>query len=803
MRTFKLNRLAICLAGLSLAPVVWSQPANAPSMTTTDVGRIQVEGLPGGTATGLIAQEESPKMRSSVNREAIERLTPLANPYQMIDLLPGVNTFSQDATGLFGGGIRVRGANSDQLGFTVNGVPVNDSGNFAVYPMEYVDAENICEVNLTQGGTDTEAPHVGASGGNIGISYCAPDDKTGFRFAQTIGSLNSRRTFVRADTGLFANDKAKFFVSYSNTYANQFQGPGNAQRDHIDMGIEIRPDNQWRLTSNFSYNKMFNNNFRTLTQQQIDSGGRDQTFSSNPAINPTPVFGTAQTVAAVTSDNTYYQNSVNPFVNIIWSGKAEYKMSKDVTFTAEPYFWYGHGTGGTQQRVLAESAYSGSSLNYGVRDLNRDGDTLDRLYVYSSNVTETYRPGITLKSNIRLDNHDVMVGAWFERARHLQTGPAVGFDSGGASADPWLFNSNQYFQYGNGQNYQSRNWQTISTSTSLFAQDTIKMLEDKLLLQLGVRATQITRDFTNYANSGSTSVLGASTADYDISKTYGKVLPNVGLRYRLDEQQQVFANVAQNMRVPNNSALANLLVGGTIQNGLLTGATLRDPEVKMETSTNLDIGYRFASDKWTFAGSAYYIDFQNRIASAYDVTANQTIDFNVGSVTTKGVEVEAGYKINNNWSMYGSATYNISTMKNDLPLTATASLPTAGAQLPDTPNWMTGLRVSYQSNSWYGNLDMKYTGAAYSTLVNDEKMSAYTLFNGAIGYRFEDYGLLKNPSIQLNVYNIFNTKYQRISSNSGSGFTPNAVALPGLSAVAPSYYIGAPTFVSLTLRAGF
>ena len=63
------------------------------------------------------------------------------------------------------------------------------------------------------------------------------------------------------------------------------------------------------------------------------------------------------------------------------------------------------------------------------------------------------------------------------------------------------------------------------------------MLEDKLLLQLGVRGTQIRRDFTNYANSGSTNILGASTADYDISKTYGKVLPNIGLRYRLDEQQ--------------------------------------------------------------------------------------------------------------------------------------------------------------------------------------------------------------------------------------------------------------------------
>ena len=138
MRTFKLNTLAICIAGLSLTPAVWAQ---TNSSAATDVGRISVEGLPGGTSTGLISQEESPKARSSVNKEAIEKLNPVSNPYQMLDLLPGVNTFSQDATGMFGGGLRVRGFNSDQMGFTVNGVSVNDSGNYAVYPMEYVDSE--------------------------------------------------------------------------------------------------------------------------------------------------------------------------------------------------------------------------------------------------------------------------------------------------------------------------------------------------------------------------------------------------------------------------------------------------------------------------------------------------------------------------------------------------------------------------------------------------------------------------------------------------------------------------------------
>ena len=33
-----------------------------------------------------------------------------------------------------------------QIGFTINGAPVNDSGNFAVYPQEYSDSE--CTDNI-------------------------------------------------------------------------------------------------------------------------------------------------------------------------------------------------------------------------------------------------------------------------------------------------------------------------------------------------------------------------------------------------------------------------------------------------------------------------------------------------------------------------------------------------------------------------------------------------------------------------------------------------------------------------------
>jgi len=142
-------------------------------------------------------------------------------------------------------------------------------------------------------------------------------------------------------------------------------------------------------------------------------------------------------------------------------------------------------------------------------------------------------------------------------------------------------------------------------------------------------------------------------------------------------------------------------------------------------------------------------------------------------------------------------------MADDLRASATASDPTSGKQLPDTPEWMSGLRLNYTSGTWYGNVDAKYTGASFSTLVNDESINARTIVNAAVGYRFESAGFFKKPSIQFNVTNLFDADYVQINSGSGSNFTPRAVTNSAGAGQAPAYYIGAPRFASVTFRSEF
>jgi len=782
---------------------------------TSDVGRVSVEGSPGGTDTGLIQQEETPKARSSVSRDYIGKQAPTSNPFQLLSLLPGVNAYSYDQTGLFGGGLRVRGFNTDQLGFTIDGAPVNDSGNFAVYPQEYTDSECIDNIFVTQGSTDIDAPHIGASGGNIGITTITPSDVFGVRVVQTLGTDNLTRTFGRLDTGKLAYG-LKNTLCVSKTRANKFKGPGEADRDHFDYKGQIDLGGGNRVSAGFLYNNAVNANLRALNKTQIATYGNRYDFGDIPPVHQ-PFAGTkvndptyAPNVAAnITSASGsigdanlgYYGFNLNPFRNYIATANGTFNVAKNTVLTINPYFWYGYGTGGNELKVLTDSLPDGGKVHYGVAPFYSAAVAGDSVYVYNGSVTKTYRPGGTVKVDADIGSNHVLAGIWYERARHIQTGTYVSIDNAGNAADLWM-------RYNDGTPVQSRNYETISTGQSVFIQDTIALMQDKLSLVLGISDRQIKRNFTNTASS-----LTGGGADYTIDRTYRDTMPNIGARYAIDNQQSVFLNAAQNFKAPANFVLSGLLVGGKVVNGVLTGATLREPTVDKETSNNVDLGYRWQGDRLTFSGTLFYINFKDRIATSYDPTTALTTDQNVGKSRNYGAEGEVGYKIAEGWSLYSSLSLMQDTIEDSL-ITVKATngslvtLPTKGNFYPDSPKVMAGAQLQYDKDNWYGYIQAKYTGARYTTLLNDDRIDGYTLVNLGGGYTWKMTGLVKDAVIRFNVFNVFNTDFLNLNAGSGSSFTNNATpyTAPSGATVAanlPQLYVSPPRSYSVTLQLDF
>lgn len=813
---FTQSNISLFVSGLVLA-------GGALAQSTSNVGNISVQGNPGGVDSGLIQQEDGAKARSSISRSFIEKQAPTSNPFQMLNLLPGVNAYSYDATGLFGGGIRVRGFNADQLGFTIDGAPVNDSGNFAVYPQEYTDSECIDNIFVTQGSTDVEAPHIGASGGNIGINTITPLDERNVRVAETVGSNHLNRTFARIDTGKLG--VAKFAICASKTRVDKFKGPGHADRDHVDFKANIDLGGGNAITAGFLYNNAVNPNIRALNKNQIALSGNNFDFGSTAPVHK-PFAGAsvndltyAPNVAAnITSstgsigdtNNGYYGLNLNPFENAIATLNGTFKLSDKVVLNVNPYFWYGYGTGGNELKTLTDVAFTSTQVHGGIAPFYNSSVVGNKIYLYNGSVTQTNRPGINVKvdADISSTNH-LTAGIWYERARHRQTGPYVGIDNGGNAADIFMRNSGQWLLYNDGTPVESRNYLTISTGRSEFIQDNITLMDNRLVLALGLSNRSIKRELTNTASSES-----SGGASYSISHTYSDVLPNFGAKYQLSKEQSVFFNAASNFRAPPNYALSQLVTGGSYVNGVLTGWTLRNPVVDKETSNNFDFGYRLQNERVTLSASLYRIDFQNRIASSYDPVSNLSTSMNVGNSRSQGVELEAGYVPANRWSLYGSLTLMDSKINEDKVIvqnttgTTWVTLPTTGKQFPDTPRIMAALGAQYTEGDWFAYGQAKYTGKRYTTLVNDDSIGGYTVVNAGAGYQFPSGAFFKKPLIKLNIYNLFNSGYLNLNAGSGSSFTNNATAYnaPGgavVGASSPSFYVGAPRTFSLTLQSDF
>jgi iron complex outermembrane receptor protein len=795
MRTFTLNVVALAMLAMLGA---------AKAQSATELNRVTVTGEGDKLGTGLLMEEDAPKARSSVTKAQLEKTRSSGNPFQALSLLPGVNSTSNDATGLFGGGLRVRGFNSDQMGFTVNGAPVNDSGNFAVFPQEYVDQENLCSLYVTQGAADTDAPHVGAVGGNVGIWSCAPEDVQRTRIALSGGQLGYFRTFARVDTGKLGAFKA--FVSASLSKADKWKGPGRADRKHLDFGAEYDLGSGNKVSASVLYNRAVNNNFATFNQTQWAANGYYADYTAVVPQHKTPGPG-AQVDAA--PNPQYYGYALNPFENYLVTAKANFALTDRLRLEVVPYLWRGYGTGGVQQTTLTEST-SGSQVHGGIGDINGDGDRADTVLVYRGSLTNTYRPGVTTTLTYVLDHHRISGGLWYERARHRQTQPAVNVDNAGSVADIWL--GGNLLKYTDGATYQGRDWSTVSTGQSVFIQDTIDMFDNKLQVTPAFSYRRIIRDFENYANSGAN-----AGANFGTEQTYGKPLPSIAVSYQATERLQAFTSVAKNYRVPSNFEFGNIGKGITIVNGVGTATGLQALTIKPETSVNFDLGARYKGDMFRGSVTAFYNKFKDRIASSYDPIEAISRDINVGASTTKGLEIEAGTIPWNGFSGYASLTYTKSTIDENqiarllTPAGATCTVPsatcvpvpyqTAGKIFPDTPKGMAGLSVQYADGPYLLNIGAKYTSGRFLTLTNDTALKGYTLFDLNAAWKLPNPSGngFKNPIIRLNVSNLFNKQYFMANAGSGSNVTVVNAGASG----APFYYAGAPRFTSLTFQVDY
>ena len=297
----------------------------------------------------------------------IERQNPGQTILDTINVVPGVSFQNNDAYGSSGGTLTIRGFDASRISLTIDGIPLNDSGNYAIYSNQQLDPELIDQVNVNLGTTDVDSPTASAVGGTVNYRTIVPTEEFGVKVSGSIGEYNFMRIFALVNTGdLTSSGTRAWFSASRSSNDNPFNNYGVVDKQQYNARIyqPLSGDDFISLVGSWNVNR--NNFFGSLPLRQdlvqslgstvprvVGSGGTNR-FPLNsdereylinyPCLNTVaPVAGTAQ--SATTCGNEF-DRRYNPSNTGNLRGSSRFSFGDKVVLTIDPNYQYVKANGG-------------------------------------------------------------------------------------------------------------------------------------------------------------------------------------------------------------------------------------------------------------------------------------------------------------------------------------------------------------------------------------------------------------------------------------------------------------------------
>lgn len=714
----------------------------------------------------------------SITREALLSAPAGITGLKMLESLPGFNVQANDALGMyeFGNSVSVRAFNFQQIGFLLDNIPMGRSDQFGGSPIyRYVDNENLLRVTASAGAGDVALPSYASLGPIVDYFTQAPSKDAGGAIGGTLGSDDLRRTFLRLEMGEHAGLSG--YVSGSWIKGDLWRGPGTIDRKHYEGKLKYALPNGGDISFQTVHNDYFDYDSPSITLAQYNGAAGDVFGRSGryfaylgivPNAGPAGSTQTATNLPAVAGGPTYsnanyaqyYKFAVNKRKDHLYGLTLNTPITDTFDLTTTAYYEDKGGYG------VSPEAYATSLASYNAEVGKVAGIVAPKGIQYGLSGIDGIRKGVTAKVAWHLGFNKIEAGLWLENDDYHRTQNRYNVENGNPDGAP-LFNERVHAQ---------RDYKSLRETKQFFVKDTLTLLEAKLKLELGFKATDIDYKIAGYRNpndyiNGRHPILKDNWKD--------SFLPQVGAVYSLTGRDQVFASYSENMALPR----------GADDIYSAASPTIAGPEP--ETSTNWEIGYRANHRTFNASIVAYQTEFKNRLQAFASLVpggggVTETFYQNVGAVKAKGVEFSGQWKpelfagkayFNANVS-YNSAKFQDDVVNYRASTTATpATLAIAGKKVPDFPDWVftTGVTVE-PFDGLLVNVSARHLESRFTNFVNSEKVGGYTIVNAYIdigdGFAAGPFSQIK---ARVNVDNLFDKDYLGTISttvNTAASFRP-------------------------------
>lgn len=544
--------LGVAFSALMLPGAAFAQSTGSVDF---DQGDIVVTAARASSVGGIQVSDTS-KAKGVLSQEFISRQTPGNSILDTINALPGVSFQNNDPFGSAGGTLTIRGFDASRISLTFDGVPLNDTGNYALYSNQQLDPELIEQVNVNYGSTDVDSPSAAASGSTVNYRTVNPSDKFGARLQGSVGDYNFFRIFGKIDTGEFGPWGTKAWVSASHAENNVvFNDFGKIDKAQYNAKIyqPLGSNGDFiSVSGNYNVNR---NNFFGSAPLRLDNNIFSQATSgviggvTATPQNPILVTGAVRTPGTGTTNRfpasrdelpyhvarcttpigvtgvadaagtcgTTFDERYNPSNTGNIRINSRFTLAPGLILTVDPSFQYVKANGGgtvagregkldinpTGGVANCTTVSSGAGVDcqagffggnaYAGKDLNSDGDMLDQVNILTPSQTGTKRFGVI--AGLRYDiseGQTLRIGYSFDRGRHRQTGEAGYLQMNGYPVD--VFPINNGIVASSGALLEKRDRLSYAMLNQVSGQYRGTFFDSKLTVDLGVRAPFYQRD---------------------------------------------------------------------------------------------------------------------------------------------------------------------------------------------------------------------------------------------------------------------------------------------------------------------
>ncbi|MCB4797976.1 TonB-dependent receptor [Neotamlana laminarinivorans] len=761
------GELVITFVGYTSKTITFSDGASLGNiyLESSQVGLDEIQII-----ASVAVDRKTPVAVSTVKAEDIEIKLGTQEFPEILKSTPGV--YATKSGGGFGDSrINLRGFESENVAVMINGVPVNDMENGAVYWSNWAGLSDVTRSMQVQRGLGAAKVAVPSIGGTINILTKTTDQEAGGNVTTTIGNAGYFKRGFTLSTGLMDNGwaaTASFAKLDGEGYIDgtQFEG----YNYFVSIAKKIGENHTLSLTSFGAPQEHGQRQNRSLISKYR---------SAESGIKFNPDWGYKNGQILNTEDNFYHKSQTS--LNHHWD------INDNTSLSTAIYASWGRGGGGGtagENRDLF-------NLRLGADDQPIDFDSIVEInqenaangeeseaYLRASINSHNWFGGLsTLKTDLN-ENLVFLAGLDIRSYRGLHYSEITDLLGGDfVLEDSDVNNPNRIAKVGDKRDYNNDGvvgWQ------GLFGQ--LEYSKDKLagFVSLSLSNTSYKRiDYFQYLDND-------PLQETDRYNFMGYMIKG-GANYNLDGKNNVFANIGYFEKAPGFDA-----VFSNFDNELI------NDDAENQKIFSAELGYGFRSSKFRANVNLYYTRWNDKTDTRSVPGSNgENFVFNLTGVNAlhTGIEIDAVYQPIDKLTLTGMLSVgdwkwddnieNVQIFDEDQNAVGDPiNIAMKGLKVGNAAQTTAALSADYNFfDKTYIGLDFNYfgdnyadfdpTGRQYDDVSEIDtaqawKMPNYTTMDANFRYGFDLLGF--DSTIILNVNNIFNTEYIADATD-GSGHT--------------------------------